>query len=159
MTFRSDTHKSEFLDVNFLNMRNTTFRSRCLVFHQVNMCQCHCLIGIFINLVLTILLNYLWWLWLWITSPNSVHFSDGHCRPDITFRTVFWSMLGRGEHTSVELGDFNNYFTQNVGYWIFGAYNVAIVIVLLNMLIAMMTRSFEIIQVCIICETSSIRST
>ncbi|XP_067652080.1 short transient receptor potential channel 7-like isoform X1 [Haliotis asinina] len=66
--------------------------------------------------------------------------------PDITFRTVFWSMLGRGEHTSVELGDFNNYFTQNVGYWIFGAYNVAIVIVLLNMLIAMMTRSFEIIQ-------------
>ncbi|XP_050397743.2 short transient receptor potential channel 7 isoform X2 [Patella vulgata] len=66
--------------------------------------------------------------------------------PDITFRTVFWSMLGRGEPTAVELGEFNNHFTQNVGYWLYGAYNVAIVIVLLNMLIAMMTRSFEIIQ-------------
>ncbi|ESO82714.1 hypothetical protein LOTGIDRAFT_108754, partial [Lottia gigantea] len=66
--------------------------------------------------------------------------------PDITFRTVFWSMLGRGEPTAVELGEFDNHFTQNVGYWLYGAYNVAIVIVLLNMLIAMMTRSFEIIQ-------------
>lgn len=56
-------------------------------------------------------------------------------------------MLGRGETTVVELGEYNNYFTQNVGYWIFGVYNVAIVIVLLNMLIAMMSRSFEIIEV------------
>nr|KAG5713048.1 hypothetical protein BaRGS_021842 [Batillaria attramentaria] len=66
--------------------------------------------------------------------------------PDVTFRTVFWSMLGRGEPSVVELGEYQNYFTQNVGYWIFGVYNVAIVIVLLNMLIAMMSRSFEIIQ-------------
>lgn len=68
-------------------------------------------------------------------------------RPDVTFRTVFWSMLGRGEPSVVELGDYENYFVQNVGYWIFGCYNVAIVIVLLNMLIAMMSRSFDIIQV------------
>lgn len=52
-----------------------------------------------------------------------------------------------GEATAVELGEFNHYFTQNVGYWIFGAYNIATVIVLLNMLIAMMSRSFEKIQV------------
>ncbi|KAL5021904.1 hypothetical protein ScPMuIL_001059, partial [Solemya velum] len=66
--------------------------------------------------------------------------------PDITFRTVFWSLFGRGEPTVVELGQFGHYFTQNVGYWIFGAYNISTVIVLLNMLIAMMSRSFEIIQ-------------
>ena len=70
--------------------------------------------------------------------------------PDITFRTVFWSMLGRGEPQAVELDGYNNMFTQNVGYWIFGVYNVAVVIVLLNMLIAMMSRSFEIIQVIIV---------
>ncbi|XP_076470578.1 short transient receptor potential channel 7-like isoform X3 [Babylonia areolata] len=66
--------------------------------------------------------------------------------PDVTFRTVFWSMLGRGEPSVVELGDYENYFIQNVGYWIFGVYNCAIVIVLLNMLIAMMSQSFEMIQ-------------
>lgn len=64
-----------------------------------------------------------------------------------TFHTVFWSLFSMGEATAVELGEFNHYFTQNVGYWIFGAYNIATVIVLLNMLIAMMSRSFEKIQV------------
>ncbi|XP_069113153.1 short transient receptor potential channel 7-like isoform X2 [Argopecten irradians] len=66
--------------------------------------------------------------------------------PHITFRTVFWSLFGRGETTAVELGEFGHIFTQTVGYWIFGAYNIATVTVLLNMLIAMMSRSFEIIQ-------------
>ncbi|XP_076449134.1 short transient receptor potential channel 7-like [Babylonia areolata] len=66
--------------------------------------------------------------------------------PDVTFRTVFWSMLGRGEPSVVELGEYENHFIQNVGYWFFGVYNCAIVIVLLNMLIAMMSQSFEIIQ-------------
>ncbi|XP_067652087.1 short transient receptor potential channel 7-like [Haliotis asinina] len=63
-----------------------------------------------------------------------------------TFMTVFWATLGQSDSTAVELGEFENVFTQNVGYWIFGAYNIAIVIVLLNMLIAMMTRSFDTIQ-------------
>ena len=68
-------------------------------------------------------------------------------RPHITFRTVFWSLFGRGEPTVVELDPFGHYFTETVGYWIFGVYNITTVIVLLNMLIAMMSRSFEIIQV------------
>ncbi|XP_046361820.2 short transient receptor potential channel 3-like [Haliotis rufescens] len=63
-----------------------------------------------------------------------------------TFMTVFWATFGQTDNTAVELGEFQNIFTQNIGYWIFGAYNIAIVIVLLNMLIAMMTRSFDIIQ-------------
>ncbi|XP_071173975.1 short transient receptor potential channel 7-like [Mytilus edulis] len=65
---------------------------------------------------------------------------------DKTFITVFWSLFGRGDPDVVELGDFDSYFIQNVGYVIFGAYNISTVIVLLNMLIAMMSRSFEIIQ-------------
>ena len=49
--------------------------------------------------------------------------------------------------TVVELGEFNHFLTETLGYWMFGVYNVATVTVLLNMLIAMMSRSFEIIQV------------
>ncbi|KAL3860514.1 hypothetical protein ACJMK2_010633 [Sinanodonta woodiana] len=64
----------------------------------------------------------------------------------VSFRTVFWSLFGRGEYNIVELGDFKNDFTETVGYLIFGVYNIVTVIVLLNMLVAMMSRSFEIIQ-------------
>ncbi|KAL3860515.1 hypothetical protein ACJMK2_010634 [Sinanodonta woodiana] len=64
----------------------------------------------------------------------------------VSFRTVFWSLFGRGEYNVVELGIFNNDFTETVGYLIYGVYNIVTVIVLLNMLIAMMTRSFELIQ-------------
>lgn len=70
-----------------------------------------------------------------------------YSRPDKTVRTVFWSLFGRGDATIVELDEFEHIFTQYVGYWIFGAYNWCSVIVLLNMLIAMMSRSFELIQV------------
>ncbi|KAL4235161.1 anthranilate synthase component II [Mactra antiquata] len=66
--------------------------------------------------------------------------------PHITFRTVFWSLFGRGEPTAVEVEEFGHKFTETVGYWIFGSYNFCTVIVLLNMLIAMMSRSFELIQ-------------
>ena len=38
-------------------------------------------------------------------------------------------------------------FTERLGYLVYGAYNAAAVIVLLNMLIAMMSRSFDSIQV------------
>ena len=57
----------------------------------------------------------------------------------------------------VELGDYHNYFIQNVGYWIFGAYSFAIVIVLLNILIAMMSRSFDKIQVTMVQPCQKLR--
>ena len=61
---------------------------------------------------------------------------------------MFWALFGMGESTAVELGDsFNKGFTERVGYIVYGAYNIALVIVLLNMLIAMMSRSFDKIQV------------
>ncbi|KAH9502968.1 Short transient receptor putative channel 6 [Bulinus truncatus] len=62
-----------------------------------------------------------------------------------SFRTVFWAMFGRGEPNAVLLGDYNNTFTSDIGYCIYGAYNVVMVTVLMNMLIAMMTRSFDLI--------------
>ena len=49
---------------------------------------------------------------------------------------------------SVEVGDpYESLVTVTVGYALFGAYNWITVIVLLNMLIAMMARSYEFIEV------------
>ncbi|KAK3611420.1 hypothetical protein CHS0354_027146 [Potamilus streckersoni] len=62
-----------------------------------------------------------------------------------TFRTMFWSLFGRGEPDIVRLGGYNNHVTEDIGYNLFGAYNIAMVIVLLNMLIAMMAQSFQAI--------------
>ena len=65
-----------------------------------------------------------------------------------TFRTVYWALFGMGESDVVELGDgYHDAFTTRIGYIMYGAYNIAAVIVSLNMLIAMMSRSFDIIQV------------
>lgn len=64
-----------------------------------------------------------------------------------TFRTVFWSLFGRGEPDAVQLGNYNNSLTEDIGYIIYGVYNIVMVTVLINMLIAMMTRSFTNIAV------------
>ena len=69
-------------------------------------------------------------------------------RIELTFRTVYWALLGMGEPHAVELGEaYSKSFTERLGYLVNGAYNFAAVIVLLNMLIAMMSRSFDTIQV------------
>lgn len=66
---------------------------------------------------------------------------------ELTFRTVFWALFGMGDFNAVELGGHSDkMFTVRVGYVVYGAYNIAAVIVLLNMLIAMMSRSFDMIQ-------------
>ena len=70
-----------------------------------------------------------------------------NCRVLATFRTVFWSLFGRGEPDAVRLGDYNNNLTEDIGYIIYGVYNIVMVTVLINMLIAMMTRSFTNIAV------------
>lgn len=63
-----------------------------------------------------------------------------------TLKTVFWSLFGLAEKEGVQLEDFNKQFTEVVGYLIYGAFNIASVIVLLNMLIAMMSKSYETIE-------------
>ena len=78
-----------------------------------------------------------------VTRPPFVPFSI-----EKTFTTMFWAMFGMGESSVVKLGDsYNGGFTERIGYIVFGAYNIAIVVILLNMLIAMMSRSFEAIAV------------
>lgn len=63
-----------------------------------------------------------------------------------TFKTVFWSLFGLSEKDGVKLGNYNNRFTEMIGYLIYGTFNIASVIVLLNMLIAMMSKSYEAIE-------------
>lgn len=41
-------------------------------------------------------------------------------------------------------------FIENIGYVLYGVYNIIMVIVLLNMLIAMFNSSFQEIEVCFI---------
>jgi hypothetical protein len=67
-------------------------------------------------------------------------------RMDATFKTVFWSLFGLAEKEGVQLEDFDKQFTEIIGYLIYGAFNIASVIVLLNMLIAMMSKSYETIE-------------
>ncbi|KAH9515624.1 Short transient receptor putative channel 6 [Bulinus truncatus] len=61
----------------------------------------------------------------------------------LTFRTVFWSIYGRGEDKSVGLGQYNNTMTEKIGETIDALYHIAMIILLINILIAMMTRTFE----------------
>nr|AWJ68223.1 putative transient receptor potential channel 4 [Hirudo verbana] len=69
---------------------------------------------------------------------------DGFGNLELTFRTTFWALFGLKDARTVELGEgFKSRFTESVGYIVFGVYNWGAVIVLLNMLIAMMTRSFD----------------
>ncbi|CAF1249920.1 unnamed protein product, partial [Didymodactylos carnosus] len=63
-----------------------------------------------------------------------------------TFKTVFWSLFGLSEKEGVLLGAYHSKFTEIIGYLIYGAFNIASVIVLLNMLIAMMSKSYETIE-------------
>ncbi len=68
-------------------------------------------------------------------------------RIEKAFQTVFWALFGVGEGQEVELQGYSSGFTERVGYIVYGAYNFATVIVLLNMLIAMMSRTFGKIKV------------
>ena len=80
------------------------------------------------------------------SRPTSVIFTLC-CSLEYTFRTIFWAVFGLKDSRTVELGGYESRFTESLGYIVFGVYNWGAVIVLLNMLIAMMTRSFDKIAV------------
>ena len=69
------------------------------------------------------------------------------CSLEYTFRTIFWVLFGLKDARMVELAPYKARLTESVGYIVFGVYNWGAVIILLNMLIAMMTRSFDKIAV------------
>ena len=56
-------------------------------------------------------------------------------------------MFGLSDSRLVELKGYDEGFTDRVGYLIFGIYYWGAAIIFLNMLIAMMTRSYERVTV------------
>uniref|UniRef100_A0A8C8A9F5 Transient receptor potential cation channel, subfamily C, member 6b n=1 Tax=Oryzias sinensis TaxID=183150 RepID=A0A8C8A9F5_9TELE len=63
-----------------------------------------------------------------------------------SFKTLFWAIFGLSEVKSVVI-NINHKFIENIGYVLYGVYNIIMVIVLLNMLIAMFNSSFQEIEV------------
>ncbi|XP_054709431.1 short transient receptor potential channel 4-like [Uloborus diversus] len=71
-----------------------------------------------------------------------------------TFKTLFWAIFGMGEpdFAQIVVASRNesepkeHLFTEGVGYSLWGFYHMVTVVVLLNMLIAMMTESYQNIQ-------------
>ena len=62
------------------------------------------------------------------------------------YETLFWSLFGITQIKDVEIVEGHN-SVERVGTMLFGAYHVAAIVVLINMLIAMMSNSFQEIQV------------
>ncbi|XP_016426463.1 short transient receptor potential channel 7b isoform X1 [Sinocyclocheilus rhinocerous] len=62
-----------------------------------------------------------------------------------SFKTLFWSIFGLSEVVSVVL-KYDHKFIENIGYILYGVYNVTMVVVLLNMLIAMINSSYQEIE-------------
>ncbi|XP_056139655.1 short transient receptor potential channel 7 [Lampris incognitus] len=62
-----------------------------------------------------------------------------------SFKTLFWAIFGLSEVKSVVLNT-DHKFIENIGYVLYGVYNIIMVIVLLNMLIAMFNSSFQEIE-------------
>ncbi|XP_059575915.1 short transient receptor potential channel 2-like [Alligator mississippiensis] len=61
-----------------------------------------------------------------------------------TFPFLFWTMFGMEEHRVVDMPRF--LLAQFVGWALYGIFTIVVVIVLLNMLIAMITNSFQKIE-------------
>nr|XP_046245688.1 short transient receptor potential channel 6 isoform X1 [Scatophagus argus] len=62
-----------------------------------------------------------------------------------SFKTLFWAIFGLSEVKSVVI-NIDHKFIENIGYVLYGVYNIIMVIVLLNMLIAMFNSSFQEIE-------------
>ncbi|XP_067395155.1 short transient receptor potential channel 2-like [Emydura macquarii macquarii] len=61
-----------------------------------------------------------------------------------TFRFLFWTMFGMEEHQAVDMPRY--LVAESVGRALYGIFTIVMVIVLLNMLIAMITNSFQKIE-------------
>ncbi|GIY56495.1 hypothetical protein CEXT_682051 [Caerostris extrusa] len=59
-----------------------------------------------------------------------------------TFTTLFWSLFGISSPKSTDLVE-DDFFIETVGQGLFMSYHVTAIVVLINMLIAMMTKSFK----------------
>jgi hypothetical protein len=59
----------------------------------------------------------------------------------------FWALFGLAQKTDVYLQPFSNPVTEYFGGFLYGSYHLTSIIVMLNMLVASMTQSFERILV------------
>ncbi|XP_043076610.1 short transient receptor potential channel 2-like [Puntigrus tetrazona] len=73
----------------------------------------------------------------YMISPNLGRLNE-------TFSFLFWTMFGMADQTYVDMPEF--VLAEFVGRILYGIYTLIIVIVLLNMLIAMITNSFQKIE-------------
>ena len=69
------------------------------------------------------------------------------CRVDKGLESLFWSLFGLTNLETFEIDKPEFQITRQTGVALFGLYQVLIAVVAINMLIAMMTRSFETIVV------------
>ena len=65
--------------------------------------------------------------------------------------TLFFALYTIGDSTDPLIKPFKNNFIEMVGYLLFGTFHIANITIMINMLIAMMTKSFEDILVAFIC--------
>ncbi|CAK9293712.1 unnamed protein product [Gordionus sp. m RMFG-2023] len=63
-----------------------------------------------------------------------------------TFGILFWSTFGMGDPSAPKFDNKSRIFIQNSGYILYGMYTATSLVVLVNMLIAMMTDSFQQIK-------------
>ncbi|XP_035240098.1 short transient receptor potential channel 2 [Anguilla anguilla] len=73
----------------------------------------------------------------YVISPHLGRFNE-------TFHFLFWTMFGVGNQDYVDMPDFA--LAEFVGRMLYGIFTLVIVIVLLNMLVAMITNSFQKIE-------------
>ncbi|XP_034024369.1 short transient receptor potential channel 6 [Thalassophryne amazonica] len=71
--------------------------------------------------------------------------NDAFTTVEESFKTLFWAIFGLSEVKSVVI-NIDHKFIENTGYVLYGVYNIIMVIVLLNMLIAMFNSSFQEIE-------------
>lgn len=86
------------------------------------------------------------------TQINSLNPDDIFCcccRFNETFHFLFWTMFGVANQDYVDMPQF--VLAEFVGRILYGIFTLVIVIVLLNMLIAMITNSFQKIEVMSCC--------
>ena len=74
------------------------------------------------------------------------------CVPNVNFILSGYSLVSitvfsAGGHPGSRITESSTDIVEGVGMYLFGIYHVVIIIVLINMLIAMMSHSFEAIQV------------
>ena len=83
----------------------------------------------------------------------------------MTYKTLFWSLFGYGDPgyvdmwakntsetssgTYTEVINLQHHLTEAVGFGLYGAYHMFVIVVLLNMLVAMMANTYNVVAVSI----------